>query len=458
MKNSIALFLYIPLFSCALFAEESVETRKVSLDEYKNLAVANSLDVHLAQYDLDTGKQVKNEAFTHYFPTITGFAGLLKPNVFGNAQATLDANIEIPFTYIPPFRDHVSETINFDDDLSASAFGVTITQPIFAGGRIFNSNRLAKKGVEASAFKLQMKKNEVYAQAEQKYYQYVLLHQLIKTFDVYTETLTALYNQVSQAVGRGVASRSDFLRVQLKQEELAIQRFQAAQLLIVAEKDLKLFAGISDGRTIVANDDFGAITEPAGDSASLPAHLSSRPEFQLLTIQHDAARLQKLISAGTYLPSVEIGASIFRTDYKLGGHFVKNATGYYYDTMGFILFNVPVSDWWPGYYKIKESDIAEKSSAEQLGTQSKYLLLDMENKLIRYETAFKQVRLAEIGLEYAQTNCSEYADKYRAGISVLADYLQALGLQYENETKLNQAKADYLQARTAFLIATGKTF
>ncbi|MDR0382701.1 MAG: TolC family protein, partial [Spirochaetaceae bacterium] len=65
-------------------------------------------------------------------------------------------------------------------------------------------------------------------------------------------------------------------------------------------------------------------------------------------------------------------------------------------------------------------------------------------------------KLAEIGLEYAEQNTSEYSDRYHAGLSVLGDYLEALALEHESRAKLNQAKADYFAARNAFMSALGE--
>ena len=45
--------------------------------------------------------------------------------------------------------------------------GVAAIQPVFAGGRIINGNRLAQKGVEASEIQKQMLVNNVELTAEQ---------------------------------------------------------------------------------------------------------------------------------------------------------------------------------------------------------------------------------------------------------------------------------------------------
>ncbi|MDR2481221.1 MAG: TolC family protein [Spirochaetaceae bacterium] len=457
-KSMVFLLFYMSV--CTAFTQTAIN-KDITLDEYRNLALSNNLSILTAQNDLEKSKQVRSGAFTHYFPKLNAIGGTVFPNIFGTAGAgfktdvdmkkLLGVNFDLSYNTV-----NVDESVDFTDSVGGWLGTVTFTQTIFAGGRIFNSNKLAEKGVEAAVHKLQMVRNDVYAAAESKYYQFLLLHELVNTLNAYTDTLDAIYKQVSEALDNGVASKSDFLRVSLKKEEVAIQQEQMTQMLDIAGRDLKLFAGIKSDVRIVPKGEFETVKEPSFDAGRFPALLASRPEFRLLTLQRDAAKLEEAITFGSYLPSIEFGITFLKMDLWLNGKTFKNAKGYYYDFVGFLLFNIPITDWWEGYYKIKEQSLVLKSAAQELEINSEYLLLDMRNKFVSYQTAFKQVKLAEIGLKYAKNNVMEYGDRYRAGLSVLGEYLEALAFEYENATKLDKAKMDYFMARTAFYTAVGE--
>jgi outer membrane protein TolC len=431
--------------------------RQISVHEYRSLALSNNLSVRSAQFDLEKSKHLRSYAFTQFFPQVKALGGLIKPGLLGG-QLSMQADIDMTRIFRNPEPDnlYLDNTLDLTDSRIGILGSLLITQPLFAGGRIVNSFKLAGKGVDASSYQLQMARNQVYADAESKYYQLVLLSELIETLDIYNSTLGELNDQVSQALSRGVASRSDFLRVKLKQEEVSIQKDQAKAMLAIAERDFKLFAGIPDGNVLKLDTGFDGITEPDFNPAAFPSRLGERPEYRLLTIQHDAARLQEAITLGSYAPSMEIGASVAGLEFWLDGNVFKDFHASYYDVTGFIMMNVPISDWWGGYHKIKEASYSRQSAAAQLETNTNYLLLDMQNKYVSYQTAFRQIRLAEIGLEYAEQNRAEYSDRYKAGLSVLSDYLEALALEHESRTKLNQAKADYFAAQNAFNAALGE--
>ncbi|MDR2659972.1 MAG: TolC family protein [Spirochaetaceae bacterium] len=455
MSLALMLFLLFPPFALMGQADEA---RKISVHEYRRLALSNNLAIRTAWFDLEKSKHLRSYAFTRFFPQVKALGGLIKPGMVNGGHLSMQADIDMSRIFKNPDDPNLEldGTFDFTDSTGGMLGAIMITQPLFAGGRIVNSYRLAGKGMEASSYQLQMTRNEVYAQAESKYYQLVLLYELLETLNLYAGTLDSLYEQVSQALSRGAVSRSDFLRVRLKREEVLIEREQAQTMLTIAERDFRLFAGIPDGDNLKPDVDFDSITEPDFDSASFPSRLAERPEYQLLTIQHDAARLQEAITLGTYMPSMEIGAAVLGLEFWQDGKTLKDFHASYYDIAGFIMVNIPVSDWWGGYHKIKEASYSRQSAAAQLETNSNYLLLDIQNRYAAYQTAFKQVRLAEIGLEYAGQNSSEYSDRYKAGLSVLADYLEALAFEQESRTKLNQAKAGYFAARNAFMQAFGE--
>ncbi|GHU42442.1 membrane protein [Spirochaetia bacterium] len=440
-KRRVCTFLFL-----AVCFSLSAQGKVISIDEYCTMALEGNSGVKSARYAQTAANAQSWQAFTNFFPKVSGTGGVLALNLFGG-KASIDLD-RILGTNI---------TMNFDDKLSGTMLGLTVSQVIFAGGRIFSTNILAQKGKEASAYQLVMKQNEAGLTARQKYFQYVLLKQGIEVLNVYSETLDALYNQASQALERGAISRTDTLRVEVKREEINIQKAEMEDLFVLSGKDLKLFAGLNENAELNVVEDFdvlGAITEPSLDYADISFRLSLRPEYKLLNIQAEAAKLNEIIALGEYAPSIEAGITMFRSDFYNG--YWTPSKAFYQDAAGFIVFNLPISKWWEGYHKYDQMRALTQDAVQKREDGNKYLLLDMENKFIAYKKAWRNVHLAELGVKLAQANLSAYKDGYRAGINSMSDYLEALGLVYENTTKLNQSKSDYWLARTAFEQSSGQ--
>ena len=429
------IYILLFLFLCApVIAEDNNQI--INLKKYQQMAIANNSELKKIEAESEYAHQESKAAVTKYFPKISASGAI------GNSSIL--PGLSEPVTILP---------LTYQSN-GASVVMLNATQPLFAGGRIIG-NKLAGSVAKASDYKLQMKRNEIYSEAEKKYRRYQILEGKMDAVKSYEKMLDCLYDQVSQAFELGISSKSDFLRVKLKKEEIAVQKEQLEKIINIAGKDLKLYAEIDENIPVVIDKNFKQIEEPNYSKSDFVNYLKERPEYKLLEINVKVAKLQRNIETGSYMPTVAVGASLFRTDYFSNNYFDKSAM-HYQDTLAYAMVSVPISDWWQASHKIKGLNAKYHSAREEFDSKSKYLLLDMESKLAGLETAYRQVRVAEIGFELAKTNRIESEDGYNNGTEKLSEYLESLALELEKQNKLDEAKADYFQAETAFLISIAK--
>ena len=86
---------------------------------------------------------------------------------------------------------------------------LSATQPVFAGGRIYYGNKLAKLGYDVSLQKKQLTADEVLVKTENIYWNTVALQEKLKTVESYEKMLQQLLNDVTVAVKAGLTQRSD---------------------------------------------------------------------------------------------------------------------------------------------------------------------------------------------------------------------------------------------------------
>ncbi len=131
------------------------EKRVVSLDECRSLALEHNITMRTADINYQQAVEQKREAFTNFFPTIEASGGAYTINKYA-----VDTNIMgMPLQYVK----------------SGSFALVEAMQPVFAGGRIVNGNKLAKVGVEVSRIRRDQSADAVAIAAEQQYWQVVIL-------------------------------------------------------------------------------------------------------------------------------------------------------------------------------------------------------------------------------------------------------------------------------------------
>ena len=102
-------------------------------------------------------------------------------------------------------------------------------QPVYAGGRIVNGNRLAALGVEAGGYKERLVRNEVLLSTEEQYWRVVALDQKLKTAARYEDFLNRLLVKVESAYQAGLVTKNDVLKVKLKLSELMVNKSKLAE-------------------------------------------------------------------------------------------------------------------------------------------------------------------------------------------------------------------------------------
>ena len=405
-------------------------------ESYRDLALKNNSGLRQARLAAQAADQAAKAAFTHYFPQLSATGIAANTNILPNSA------ISIPIlSAMAPIADE-------DNNIAISM--LTIQQPLFAGGRIYNGNRLARAGREAAALQLRLSRDGVITGAERKYRAMKVLAEKEKTLEAYSKLLDSLSAQVEQAFTGGLVTKTDVLRVNLKKAEVTLNRSILKKSAARAEKDLKLFADIPQDTKITLPEAAEEISEPSEKKEELPASLSQRAEYKLLEIGARAARLETQMKRGEYLPVIGVGASLYRVDY------FKSGDNRYQNSAAFGLVSLPLSGWWEAAHSVKEMKLKEAAAADRLKERGDSLLVDLEDKLKDYDEAYQRAKLAELAVEEAKANRAEKEDGYKNGTEKLSDLLEALALEQQSADGLVSARADYFGKRTDFMLAIGR--
>ena len=192
----------------------------------------------------------------------------------------------------------------FDRGAFANAL---LTQPIFAGGRIVNGNKLAKLGIEAAELKLIMSRQEVELNVGRLYYQIVSLYERQRLLQTVRTMLDTLERDASVAVDAGVMGRNDLLRVRLKLNELSATDMQLSHGIELATRSMCQYIGLPYDSVSLVFDTLNLHHIPfpglCVDPTTAAAH---RSESRLLDLSVEAAGLKKRMAVGQTLPQLAV--------------------------------------------------------------------------------------------------------------------------------------------------------
>lgn len=423
-----------------------------TLSQILDSARVNNITLGNARLDVEAARQQRLEAFTNFFPSISAAGmhfnankGMMQTDI--NLADGISPEIAAVLAHIlpPEALASLSNPISIEMLKNGTVGAVTAVQPVFAGGRIVNGNKLARVGEEAGRLKLKLAENKVDETAEQYFWQLASLLEKEKTVETVESLLGDISKDVNVAVDAGIAMRNDLLQVQLRQNDIASQKLKVNNGIRLVKMLLAQYCGLPDEDFSISYDsseDITLVERSDGDAA-----VAGTVEYKLLGKQLEAARLQHRMEVGKYLPTIAVGAgynyhNLLDKDHHFG--------------MVFATVTIPISDWWGGSHAIKRKKIAVQQAQNQLNDNSALLRIKIQSAWNDVEEASEQLVIARRGIEQAAENLRLNRDFYNAGTSRMTDLLEAQMLYQQALDKQTDAFAAYHNKLAAYRHAIGQ--
>ena len=423
-----------------------------TLEQLKDSALRNNFAIRSAQYDVEAASQQRKEAYTKYFPNVSGMGlwfnankGMAETTVNPSEMMAPEMGAMLAQMFPPEALAALANPVSISMMKKGVIAGVQAVQPVFAGGQIINGNKLSQVGEDVSRLKMQLSENEVEKTAEQYFWQLASIQEKMKTIEAVEKLLNDIYKDVDVAVRAGVAMRNDLLQVQLRQNEIASQKLKVSNSLSLVRMLLSQYCGLRDTSFVISYQ--ADVTSPIGSKQDHQQALLGTTEYQLLGKQVEAADLQKKIEVGKNLPTVAVGAG-----YNYHNMLDKNHTF----GMIFATVKVPISDWWGGSHAIKRKKLEQQKALDQLTDNAELLKIRMQSAWNSVEESYQQLLLAERSIEQAEENLRLNRNYYNAGTSKMSDLLEAQMLYQQSCDKRTDAFADYQNKLLEYRQATGQ--
>lgn len=416
--------------------------------ERNSAAVNASLDVVSARY-------MKQEAFAEYFPrvnfTALGFMSLNPlveigiKDIFGNND--FSNNLQSLVDYYAPMYGIKTSYSALERGYLA---GISIMQPVYAGGRIVHGNRLASIGIEAAELSRDLQKRKTGDEIEEMFNQVVSLEEKMRTLAEFREFVDTLHKDVASAYAAGLSTEDNLLQVQLKSNELRASEIQLRNGIRLSR--MNLFNAIGQPYTVISSA--SSADRPYIDSITIvheeeiplpPEHWyrdeeqisTSLEESRLLDLNVEAKRIQKRMEMGGTLPQLAVGISYGYSGLLGDGRF---------NGMAFATLQVPLSDWGKTALKMKRMQIDIDKAANERDYLDSQLLLQVRKYWLDLGTAWDSYQVSMDSRRVAQVAFDNTRSHYEAGMVSLSELLQARATLRQTEEDAAEALAAYRQA------------
>lgn len=443
MKGTLSLVLLFFGLSSGIQAQ-----RTLNLDSCRTLALLNNKELRMSKEKVNAAHYQQKAAFTNFLPKIDMMGTYMRTekeiSLLSDDQKSAISNIG---TAVAPMGQKLQQILSSDPSLAPlltplqsvmgtlpgalnqvgqgmvdalrtdtrNMFGgmVTLTQPIFMGGKIIAYNKITKFAEQLAESQHATELQDVILNTDQAYWQVISLVNKKKLAESFLDLVKKLDSDVSKMVAEGVATKADELSVKVKINEAEMTLTKVENGLSLSKMVLCQLCGIPlDTPITLADESMENITLPdTYIEGNVNTALSNREELKSLELASKIYRQKVNVTRSEFLPSVGLTATYLVTNPSLVNGFEKKMRGMWGVGM---MVKIPVFHWGEGIYKVKaakaEANIAQyklddvKEKVELQVTQATYKVNEATKKLAMAE---KNMAKADENLRYANLGFQE---------------------------------------------------
>ena len=432
--RTVALMILLTSFSVSLMAQKPLN---LSVQDCIEMALENNIELKNSQLEIDKARATKNEARAEYFPTVSAQAmafDALNPMLTFGIEDIDNAQLrQLLHTLYAEYGVNMGLDKEYSFIQNGMVLNAMATEPIYAGGRIRNGNKLAKLGIEAAEYQSKVKEDEVRLQTETLYWQIVALQEKRSTLDQLDRLLDTLDKDLSGAIEAGLAMPTDQYKLKVKQNESRLNRKKVDDGITLLKMALAQTIG-ADWQTMTLTDTLGLDTEPIAYYHLAHEAVASRNESHLLDLSLRAEDLKKKMTLGEALPSLLVGGSAsYHTIFE---HSRPNA-------MVFAMLQIPITDWHKTSYKLKKHDLDAEMAENTRRDLTEKMEMQTNQAWFNLEQSWLRITMAQTALNDAEANLKITEDYYEAGLVALSDVLEAQTLLKQSRDELTDSRVEY---------------
>lgn len=425
-KNYFILLLFVVSYAGDGYAQQA---QKITMQSAVALGIENSTQLMTSNAKLKEAQAKLIEARDHFLPDV-GVSGtymrINTPNVSMNEDNSGGGS-----------GSPLSALSNLH---SLALLQVTASEPIFNGFKIRNTKNMSEYLEQAANYDVATTKSKVALNTLKAVYQY---YELLETRKVVEENL----KQAKQRVGEftnleknGLLPRNDRLRAELQANTIELGLTEVNNNLQLAEYNLIILLGFAEDSKLEL-DTTGMFEVIAIDTwqASLDKGLQNRNELKSVALQAKASSMNYNIAKADRLPSLGLSAGYVNA-------YIPNLLTVTNALNAGLSLKYSITGAIHSSHKMKEA----KARMDQVDAAQKEVengvRMEIKKKFLEYQHKQDKLEINSRAIEQAQENFTIAENKYKNGLLLLSDYLEANSL-------LLLSKINYATTRSEVMVA-----
>jgi outer membrane protein len=452
--------------SLLLAGTASAETLSMTLDEAVRLAVENNDQLAMAHSEARAAEARLTTVRSGFFPGLSASASYTRldeaPYLDASGFGSIFAPLMEPFQYLvehgyldPSTLEGLQSSGGSDkiylgtDDVYS--IGLTVTQPLFTGGRLLSAHGAAKHAARAGEFNAQRAEDQVRYDATQAYTALVAARSGLDVMEEMQRTIQSHLADVTAMHEQGMVIDSDLMLARVRASEIERDRNRAEHLVSLAGAALAFALGLDVDTVIEPVDDLDAVPGASDDLTLLTARaLAHRPDLASMNEMVGAADNGVTLARSGYLPQV-----VLMGNYDWDRPNRSYEPEFYHHWSATLALSMNVFDWGGTAGRVNEARAGLIRATRARDMFEKAVKLEVKTGYLELDEAVEGLTIAEDGLAQAKEAMRVAREAFKNGTATNSDVLDAQSALASAEMNRIQSATGLQLAEARLVLATG---
>ena len=429
----IITLITIIFFRSSVFTQE---TLNLTIEQAIASGLENSKSLHFSLMKVEYSDAKSSETSALLYPSLK----------FGGSYTRLS---EVPPFQIGPFGQLMPQKVT----VSPSVFDnynmrLTLQQPLFTGLRLINSSKVASYSAEASGQDYQKDRTDLIYNVTNAYWSLFKAIEFKKVVDENVEQVKAHLKDVQNFFNQGIVTKNEVLKVEVQLSNVQVLQIDAQNNVQLATIGLNSLIGLPL-ETKIDLTSKAEQTDKQYDNIKILVQkaIDSRPDIKSMELKVKAGEAGVSIAYAGWFPQI----------YLVGNYVYARPNQRIFPTQDKFkdTWDVSVSasfDIWNWGTTIHQTDEAQAQLAQAkdgLGLLRDGITLEVTQSYLNFNQSKERIAVAEKGVSQAEENYRITDEKFKAGLALNSDLLDA-------EAALMQVKFNYIQSLVDFELADAR--
>lgn len=422
----------------------------VSLDSCRNMAIRNNKEIQQSRARVEGAGYQRKEAKAAYLPSLDLEASyfynqknisllaedqLLPTKTFNPKTQNYEFNLltnpqtGLPITTangqpIPSTVAYLPKSAMTFNVHNVFAGALTLTQPIYMGGKIKAMNEITRYAEELARSMQDSKVEDVVYDVDAAYWQVVSLKAKQKLAENYVKLLETFDNDVKKMLNEGVATKSNLLNVDVKLNEANVDLTKVKNGVALSRMLLAQLCGAPINSDFVLEDedkDNWSVAE-GSEAYDLNDVYARRHEVRSLELAAKIYDEKAKVARASMMPQVAaVGMYSLMNPNSYNGYETKFAGAFSVGAM----VKIPLWHWGGLTNKYKAAKTEATIKRLELADAKDKIELQVNQATFKNQEAWKTYEMTKKNLEKANENLRMAQVGFKEGVSTTSDVLAA---------------------------------